>query len=152
MRSHVVRQQPATVLSLQNLIVRNTGVRLSAKRMHALTLEESERLLPAPDHVLAVTSSLAVLHCLGQQIKTLEKVVSQRLKHTPASEQLQTVNGIGPILAQTIVLETGDIGRFPSVGHYASYCRCVGRTKRSNGQRTGQGERQQWPSVSRVGL
>src|SRR5215510_220300 len=43
-RSHLVRQQTATVLSLQNIIVRNTGVRLSAKRIHALSLEEIERL------------------------------------------------------------------------------------------------------------
>jgi transposase len=42
-------------------------------------------------------------------------------------------------LAQTIVLETGDIGRFSTVGHYASYCRCVGSTKSSNGKRKGQG-------------
>src|SRR5712692_4465775 len=41
-RSHLVRQQTANVLSLQNIIVRNTGVRLSAKRMHELTLEECE--------------------------------------------------------------------------------------------------------------
>jgi hypothetical protein len=58
------------VLSLQNIIVRNTGVRLNAKRIHAVTLEELERLLPEPDQVLAVTGSLAVVHCLGQQIKT----------------------------------------------------------------------------------
>src|SRR5262244_1683100 len=94
-RSHLVRQQTANVLSLQNVLVRNTGVRLSAKRIHALTLEEVERLLPEPEQVLAVTSSLAVVHCLGQQIKTLEKAVSMRLKHTPAYEQLLTVPGIG---------------------------------------------------------
>jgi transposase len=138
-RSHLVRQQTANVLSLQNIIVRNTGIRLSAKRIHALTLEEVERLLPEPDQVLAVTSSLAIVHCLGQQIKTLEKAVSKRLKHTPAYEQLLTVDGIGTILAQTIVLETGAIGRFPTVGHYASYYRCVGSTKISNGKRKGQG-------------
>jgi len=138
-RSHLVRQQTANVLSLQNIIVRNTGVRLSAKRMHELTLEECERLLPEPDQVLAVTSSLAVLHCLGQQIKALEKLVHKRLQHTPAYEQLQTVDGIGTILAQTIVLETGDIRRFPTVGNYASYCRCVKSTKISNGKRKGQG-------------
>ena len=81
----------------------------------------------------------AVVHCLGQQIKTLEKAVSMRLKHTPAYEQLLTVDGIGTILAQTIVLETGDIGRFSTVGNYASYCRCVRSTKISNGKRKGQG-------------
>src|SRR5262247_2670289 len=82
-RSHLVRQQTANVLSLQNIIVRNTGVRLSAKRIHALTVEELERLLPESDHILAVTRSLAVLHCLAQQINTLEKLVHTRLKPTP---------------------------------------------------------------------
>jgi transposase len=138
-RAHLVRQQTANVLSLQNIIVRNTGVRLSAKRIHALTLEEIERLLPEPEHSLAVTSSLAVLHCLEQQINTVEKLVHTRLKHSPAYEQLQTVEGIGTILAQTIVLETGDIRRFSTVGQYASYCRCVQSTKISNGKRKGQG-------------
>ena len=56
--------------SLHNLIVRHTGVRLRAKRIHALPLEERERLLPEPAPGLAVTSSLAVVPCLGHQIKT----------------------------------------------------------------------------------
>jgi transposase len=138
-RSHLVRQQTANVLSLQNIIVRNTGVRLSAKRIHALTTAELQGMLPEADQVLAVTSSLAVLDCLRQQIKTLEKAVMKRLQHSPAYEQLLTVDGIGAILAQTIVLETGNIGRFPTVGNYASYCRCVKSTKISNGKRKGQG-------------
>ena len=78
-----------------------------------------------------------VLDCLRQQIKTLEQSVHQRLQHTPSYEQLLTVQGIGTILAQTITLETGAIGRFPSVGHYASYCRCVDSTRLSNGKRKG---------------
>ena len=49
------------------------------------------------------------------------------------------MKGIGPILAQTIVLETGNIARFPRVGDYASYCRCVDSTKISNGKRKGKG-------------
>ena len=51
-----------------------------------------------------------------------------------------TVSGIGPILALTIMLETGDIRRFAKVGNYASYCRCVGSQKTfSNGKRKGSG-------------
>jgi transposase len=138
-RSHLVRQQTANVLSLQNIIIRNTGVRLSAKRIHELTKEELQGMLPEADQILAVTSSLAVLDCLRQQMNTLEKAVMKRLKHSPAYEQLLTVDGIGTILAQTIVLETGHIGRFPTVGNYASYCRCVKSTKISNGKRKGQG-------------
>jgi transposase len=138
-RAHLVRQHTANVLSVQNIMVRNTGVRLSVKRIRALTKQELEALLPEVDQVLAVTSSLAVLDCLSQQIKTLEQTVHKRLKHTPSYEQLLTVDGIGTILAQTIMLESGDMGRFPTVGNYASYCRCVNSTKISNGKRKGQG-------------
>jgi transposase len=38
-----------------------------------------------------------------------------------------------------MVLETGAIRRFPTVGNYALYCRCVPSTKISNGKRKGQG-------------
>ena len=138
-RAYVVRQHTVHVLSVQNLMARNTGSRFSAKRIDELTPSDPAGVLPEAEQVLAVTSSLAVLHCLGQQIKTLEKTVHRRLKHTPAYAQLQTVEGIGTILAQTIVLETGDIGRFSTVGNYASYCCCVGSTKISNGKRKGQG-------------
>jgi transposase len=138
-RAHLVRQRTANVRSVPNSLVRNPGVRFSAKRIQALTREELDRLLPEADQVLAVTSSLALLHCLGQQIKTLEQAVTKRLKHTPAYKQLLSGEGIGAILAQTLVLETGAMGRFPTVGTYASYCRCVKSTKISNGKRKGQG-------------
>lgn len=138
-RAHWVRQHTANVLSVQNIMVRNTGMRLSVKRIRELPKQELKRLLPEADQVLAIPSSLAVLDCLSQQIKVLEKIVHQRLHHTPSYEQLLTVDGIGTILAQTITLETGDIGRFPTVGNYASSCRCVDSTKISNGKRKGQG-------------
>jgi transposase len=138
-RAHLVRQHTANVLSVQNILVRNTGARLNLTRIRELTKSDLAGLLPEPDQVLAVTSSLAVLDCLSQQIKTLERTVHQRLHQTSAYEQLLTVKGIGPILAQTITLETGDVRRFPAVGNYASYCRCVDSTKLSNGKRKGTG-------------
>ena len=42
-------------------------------------------------------------------------------------------------MAGTILLETGDIRRFVTVGHFASYCRCVGSEHVSNGKRKGTG-------------
>jgi transposase len=138
-RTHLVRQHTANVLIVQNILVRNISVRRSIKQIRALPKRELERLLPEADQILALTSSLAVLDCLRRQIKALEQTVQTRLKHTPAYEQLLTVQGIGTILAQTITLETGAISRFPTVGNYASYCRCVDSTKISNGKRKGQG-------------
>ena len=96
-------------------------------------------MLSEAEQVLAVPSTLAVWEGLHQQSTRLEKAVTKRLQHPPAYEQLLTVEGIGEILAQTIVLETGNLGRFPSVGDYAAYCRGVRSIKRSNGKRKGQG-------------
>ncbi len=138
-RAHLVRHHTSQVLSVQNILTRNTGKRLSVKQIHKLNTQDLESLLPEADQVLAVTSSLAILTCLKHQSTTLEKAVSTRLKHTPAYEQLLRVNGIGEILAQTIVLETGEISRCATVGNSASYCRCVRSTKLSNGKRKGQG-------------
>ena len=138
-RGHLVDQQTSNVLSIQNIIVRNTGSRWSANRIKSLSQSEVDALWPDSDQALAISSALAVVSCLAKQIKAIEKRVQTRMHRTPLYELLRTVDGIGPILAQTILLETGDISRFPSVGDYASYCRCVDSTKVSNGKRKGQG-------------
>ena len=95
--------------------------------------------MPHEDQVLAVSSALRVTTCLAEQIQLVETRVQSRIKQTPLYELVQSVNGIGPILAQTILLETGDIRRFASVGDYASYCRLVNSTKISNGKQKGKG-------------
>ena len=135
----MVRQQTANGLRLHSILVRHTGVRLSATRLHAFTKAERQGMLPEADQILAVTSSLAVLDCLRHQLHTLERAVRQRLKHSSAYEQRLTVDGLGAMVAQTIVLETGHLGRFSTVGHSASSCRCVKRTNISHGKRQGQG-------------
>ena len=138
-RAHLVRQHTANVLSVQNILAQNTGSRFSVKRIQELTKQELTTWLAEETQVLAVTSSLMVLDCLRHQIKMLEQTVHKRLHHTPSYEQLLTVQGIGTIWAPPSALETGAISRFPSVGHYASYCRCVDSTKISNGKRKGTG-------------
>ena len=79
------------------------------------------------------------MRCADEQIERLEKIVIERVKLKPEFKLLKTVPGIGDILALTMMLETGDITRFPSVGDYASYCRCVGSKKISNGKKKGSG-------------
>ena len=74
-RAHLVRQHTANVLSVQNILARNTGARFRVKRMQELTQQELTTLLAEESQVLAVTSSLVVLDCLRQQIKTLEKAI-----------------------------------------------------------------------------
>jgi transposase len=83
-RAHWVRQHTAQVLSVPNLMARNTGARFRAKRLVDLTPADLQGRLPEAAPVLAVTSRLAVVHGLGQQIKTLEKTVNTCLKPPPA--------------------------------------------------------------------
>jgi transposase len=138
-RGHLVEQQTANVLSIQNIISRNTGSRLRAEKIKQLNQDEVQMMLSNEDQALAVLSSLRVITCLAEQIKVVEKRVQSQIKKTSLYELLQSVNGIGPILAQTILLETGDIRRFSGVGDYASYCRLVDSEKLSNGKRKGKG-------------
>jgi transposase len=120
-------------------MARTTGSRFSVTRMQELTKQALTTLLAEETPGLAVTSRLRVWDCLRHQSNMLEQTVHQRLHHTPSSEPLLTVQGIGMLLAQPITRETGASKRFPSVGHSASYCRCVDRTKMSNGKRKGTG-------------
>jgi len=41
---------------------------------------------------------------------------------------------VGRILGLTVLLETGDVGRFAGPGNFASYCRCVDAKRTSNGK------------------
>jgi transposase len=138
-RSQMVRQRTTNLLSIQNLMTRNTGSSLSAKRVKGLDVPQVDQLLANPDLALAVKANLSVMGSADEQVELLEQTVTQRVKLRPQFSLLKTVPGIGEILALTIMLETGDIGRFASVGNYASYCRCVGSQKLSNGKRKGQG-------------
>src|SRR6201988_1327902 len=138
-RGQMVRQRTANLLSIQNLFSRNTGGSMSANRVKRLDSKEIEGLVPNTELALAIKANLAMLQCADGQIDLLEKAVLDRVKLKPEFELLKTAPGIGLILALTIMLETGDITRFPTVGDYASYCRCVGSKKISNGKKKGCG-------------
>jgi transposase len=138
-RGQWVRQKTAVVLSLQSLLARLTGQRFSLHRIRQFTPEAVQTLLPVLAQQLSVTSSLTVLRCLETQITTVEQAVRAHASPRSGFALLQTVTGIGPTLASTILLETGDIRRFTTVGQFASYCRCVSSQYLSNGKRKGAG-------------
>ena len=138
-RSQLVRQKTANVLSIQNLLTRNTGQTMRSDRIQRLTPELAGELVTLPEQALALEVTVGVLQHLATQITEVEQAVKARVQLRPAFQALLTVPGIGQILALTIMWETGNLHRFPTVGQFASYCRCVGSTKLSNGKRKGQG-------------
>ena len=138
-RGQWVRQKTAVALSLQSLLARLTGQRVSLNQIRSLTPATVSALVPAPEHGLSVTSSLTGLRCVEAQVTEVERVVRAQAGLRPGFALLQTVTGIGPTLASTILLEAGDIRRFTTVGQFALYCRCVSSQYLSNGKRKGVG-------------
>jgi transposase len=97
------------------------------------------RLLPDANQALAVPATLLTVRRQEGAIDLLEREALAQVRLRPAYRQLQSVSGIGQVLGLTIMLETGPIARFAAAGHYASYCRCVGSERLSNGKRKGGG-------------
>lgn len=136
-RMFLSRQHTAQVLSIQNVLSRNTGRSLPADGVKRLD-SEGVAELGLPEFVgLSIEASLEVARSIREEVKKLEKVIRGQLLPTSTFKNLKTVDGIGDILGSAVVLETGNIWRFPTVGNYASYARCVGGERVSNGKKKG---------------
>ena len=107
--------------------------------MKKLTELDVEQLFDSPFLALTAKCRLSVINCLSSKIKEIEKAVKSHVKLRPEFKILLMTPGIGDILGLTIMLEVGDIGRFPEVGDYSSYCRTVKSEKISNKKKKGKG-------------
>jgi len=96
---------------------RNTVKRLTEKDMHELYHHPFIRIKG--------TLELERIKLLTEHIKLIEKNILERAKQDSTFSLLQTIPGIGEILALTILYETGEIGRFSHTRAFCSYCRVV---------------------------
>ena len=140
-RMFLVKHKTAHILSLQSLIARCSGQRISSNQIRTFTRADLKQLLKEEYLVLSAQANLDSISFLKQQIHGLEKVIKNKLKLSQAFNGLLTVPGIGNILAMTIMLEVGDIGRFAKVGNFTSYCRCAPTQRLSDGKSKGSGNR-----------
>jgi transposase len=101
-------------------------------------LVSREQDAPMLDEVLEQEKSPRNL-ALDEQICQIEREVLRQVRPDPTWKLLKTVWGIGPILATTIRLGTGELARFAEVGDFVSYCRCVKSERTSNGKKEGEG-------------
>jgi len=140
-RLQLVRQRTAHILSFQNLVRRNLGIKMSANKIKQLCEEDVEGIFEEKHLVLSGQANIGTIRFLLPRIKQIEKAVLQVAKLKDEYKNLLTVPGVGVILALTIMLETGPVERFAKVGNYASYCRCVNSQWFSNGKAKGKGNR-----------
>lgn len=141
-RSHLVTLRSSMLISLQNIITRNCGITVRTNDIKRLREDRVHPLLAHnEDLALAGQVSKESIDFLTRQIRRIESFVERKLELRDEYQELLTMPGIGKILGLTIMLETGPVERFKSVGNYASYCRLVSSRWTSNEKAKGKGNK-----------
>jgi transposase len=121
-----VRNRLLSMLARRNLQptrVKSWLTQNSQCELRALTLS------PSPGTIR--DDCLTLLPLLDAQIRRLDAELVQRWGDDPRVQRLTTIPGIGPFSAIVLVLELGDIARFPSAKHVASYIGLTPRVRAS---------------------
>ena len=85
-------------------------------------------------HITFLLSFPPVIRCAREQINTIEHTILAQVSLKHEFKNLISIDGIGNVLALTMMLEAGTIKRFNSPGNFSSYCRCVKEARYSNGK------------------
>jgi len=105
---------------------------LFGQRGHALLTAQLAQL---PPHTRFATERLLEqLEVVEEQIAQFEHRMRDVFKKTPALKLLMTLPGVGIILGLVILLEVGDVNRFPDAAHLAGYAGITPRVDATGGK------------------
>lgn len=126
-----LRNRIHAALSKYNHSVEGVTDAFGKKGMEILKLQVAK----LPEHARFATEQLLEQwHLIDRQLDAFEARTKDVFKDTPGHQLLQTLPGIGFILATVILTEAGDIGRFDGPGNFASYCGTTPRVYSSGGK------------------
>lgn len=138
-REYFVRHQAELYTHIENTNSQyNYDSTLATGRMRSATYRAT---LPERFHdPLAqknIQADMFLADAFHRLILDLEQEIQRQAKtHDPfALALLRTIPGVGEILSLVILYEIEDIGRFPEVGNFISYCRLVKCAHESAGKR-----------------
>lgn len=138
-RLQLVQQRTKNLLSLKSFYARQLGQSISTNDIHH---DVADFQLKDPQLNAIIRPNIELFILLSNQIELIEQSLCQQVfKGRPDFDLVRSVPGIGKVLAMTVLLETGDINRFASVGNFASYARCVESKLMSNHKKKGQNNR-----------
>jgi len=140
-RMLIVRQRTQSLLSLESLFARYGLACPTAAELKDWKRREVSGLKLDSFTELQVESLLELVRKQDGLAQWIEGAVLKAVKPKAEFKRIQQVPGIGPVLAMIVVLESGDFGRFPSAGDYASYCRTVKSERQSNRKKKGENNR-----------
>jgi transposase len=140
-RAFLVRKRTSFILAMRGAFECRTGMRVNSNDLKKWKAEDVKVYVKDPVEAFGITCLLEPMHALSAQIKKIEKAALSRGRLRPEFAPLETVWGVGKILALTIMYEVGDVARFRKVGNFTSYCRLVNTARLSAGKRKGSGNR-----------
>jgi transposase len=142
-RNYLVRQRAALFTYLQIL---NSQYNLPPfPKKLSFAANRAELHIPQrfadPSVQKSVAVNLAVIDCLDEQIADLELYLARTAKvdDVQTYHRLQTIPGVGKVLALVLLYEIHDSERFGSEGPFLSYCRLVRPGHESAGKVVGSG-------------
>jgi transposase len=133
-RRHFVRLQSAQVCAVKALL-RGAGVgRLSRSLGSEVGWAKVLAALGEHPELRAhVAQHRALWRCAGEQVARLERELAQQQRASFADplRRLETIPGVGPVVASTAIAVFSDVTRFPDAKHAASYAGIVPATYQS---------------------
>jgi transposase len=142
-RTYLVRHRAGLMTHLQILNAQYNLPPLPKKLSFAQNRVEMD--IPArfaePSVQKSASCDLAVIDCLDAQIAELELYLTRTAKvdDVQTFHRLQTIPGVGKVLALILLYEIHDIHRFTSAGQFLSYARLVRCAHESAGKTLGSG-------------
>jgi len=130
-RGHIVAMRVALKNRIRHLIFLNGSKVKVANISSPKARRELRRLCLAPTVEDLVSQCLETISHLDGQIVTLNEKIGSSCPESAEVKLLQTIPGIGSLLAMTIYAEAGDINRFKSGRAFASYCGLVPQVRAS---------------------
>jgi transposase len=144
-RNYFVRQRAALFTHLQILNSQYNLPPFSKKLAFAANRQELDiaQRFADPSVQKSAAANLAVIDGLDEQIATLELYLTRTAKvdDVQTYHRLQTIPGVGKVLALVLLYEIHDIRRFAGVGQFLSYGRLVRCAHESAGKVVGAGGR-----------
>jgi transposase len=137
-RTHFVRRRGQTLTHITNTH-HQYNLPPTKKLQYASNRAGVAETFSDPAVRFSIETDIRMLGHYDEVIRDLERNLEQSVKVHDANNffRLQTIPGVGRIIAMTMLYELHDIGRFKSVGDFLSYSRLVRGEHTSNGKSYG---------------
>src|SRR6266436_4693315 len=138
-RCHLVRKRAELLAHIQNTTSQYNLPEIGKKLADKANREGVEEHFPDPSVRKTIAVDVSLINHYDKLLGEVELSITRTAKGHDGQTfaRLQSVPGIGQILALVLLYEIQDIARCPRVQDFVSYCRLVKCAKESGGKRLG---------------